>query len=96
MMTESYNPKWQVEVDDKPAKLLRCDFILRGVYLEPGKHKVVFRFVNPPGTLFIGVASIVLGLALCCYLGFNKSPEEEKPPAAPAEPEKPKTAAKQK
>jgi len=38
---------WQVFVNGKPAELLRCNFIMRGVYLTPGAHTVEFKFTLP-------------------------------------------------
>jgi len=77
LLSERYNPKWQVEVDGRPAPLLRCDFILRGVYLPPGKHEIVTRFVTPSGTLVVSLMAIAIGLALCGYLVFFPAREDE-------------------
>jgi hypothetical protein len=72
LLVERYNPKWQVEVDGQPARLLRCDFIMRGVYLTPGRHHIVMRFVTPLATLYVSLAAIALGLVICGYLAFTK------------------------
>jgi hypothetical protein len=64
LLVDRYNPKWLAEVDGKPAPLLRCDFILRGVYLEPGPHKIVMRYVTPINTLYVSGAAILLGIVL--------------------------------
>ena len=37
-------PSLAVEVDGKPAELLRANYILRAVALEEGEHEVVFRY----------------------------------------------------
>ena len=36
-----------VTVDGQPAHLLRCNYIMRGVYLTPGRHSIEFRFRTP-------------------------------------------------
>jgi len=77
MLSERYNPQWQVDVDGQPAPLLRCDFILRGVYLKPGKHEVVFHYAAPAKTLYVSLAAVLLGLGLAGFLIFDKSAEEE-------------------
>ena len=71
LLVDRYSPKWQAEVDGKPVPVLRCDFILRGLYLEPGKHKIVMRYVTPLMTLYVSLAAIFLGLALCGILIFS-------------------------
>ena len=75
-VTDRYSPSWQAEVDGKPAPLLRCDFIMRGVYLEPGKHHVVMRYVTPLKTLYVSFAMIIFGLGLCGVLIFDRGEVE--------------------
>jgi uncharacterized membrane protein YfhO len=71
MLADRFNPKWQVEVDGKPAKLLRCNFIMRGVHLEPGKHEVVFHFVTNLHALYVSLSAIGFALVLGCTLAFT-------------------------
>lgn len=71
LLVERHSPKWQVEVDGKPAPLLRCDFILRGVYLAPGKHRIALRYVAPLTTLYVSCAGILVALVLCGVLIFD-------------------------
>jgi hypothetical protein len=47
LLNDRFSTDWQVIVDGKPASLLRCNYIMRGVYLAPGSHKVEFRFHLP-------------------------------------------------
>jgi hypothetical protein len=67
LLNDRFHPDWNVRVDDKPAKLLRCNYIMRGVYLTPGVHRVEFRFQPPFQTLYVSLAALGLGLLL---LGF--------------------------
>jgi hypothetical protein len=67
LLNDKHDPNWQVLVDGKPAPLLRCNFIMRGVFLEPGGHTVEFRFKPPVNALYISLTAISLGLGL---LGF--------------------------
>ena len=72
MLTDRYNENWKVKVDDKPANLLRCDYIMRGTYLEKGKHTVVFTFEPQIQTLKVSLVAIALGLCLIALLTFSK------------------------
>ena len=91
MLTERFNPKWKVWVGDgKPETLLRCDFIMRGVYLQPGKHDIVFRFSAPTKTLHLSLAAIALGLILSVWLALDKTPETTAVPDQIPEPAKAK------
>jgi hypothetical protein len=44
LLNDRYDPHWKVLVDDKPAALLRCNYLMRGVFLSPGFHTIEFRF----------------------------------------------------
>jgi hypothetical protein len=68
LLNDKYDPHWQVSVDGKPAELLRCNFIMRGVYLAPGLHEVEFKFVLPNGPLHVSLAAFAVGILLCGFL----------------------------
>ncbi|MGB9081734.1 MAG: YfhO family protein, partial [Desulfuromonadaceae bacterium] len=44
VLGEKYNQGWKATVDDTPTVIHRVNYILRGVYLAPGTHRVEFRF----------------------------------------------------
>jgi len=79
LLNDKYDPHWQVFVDGRPAELLRCNFIMRGVYLTPGEHTVEFKFTLPNRPLYVSLAAIVVGVLLCGFLFFR-----ERRPSAPA------------
>ena len=64
LLNDKYDPNWQVWVDGKPAPLLRCNYIMRGVFLTPAQHTVEFIFQPPIGALYVSLAAIALGLVL--------------------------------
>ncbi|HEY5296774.1 MAG TPA: hypothetical protein VIK59_02515 [Verrucomicrobiae bacterium] len=70
LLNDKHDPHWSVRVDDRPAKLLRCNFIMRGVYLTPGAHTVEFQFMLPNKPLYITLAAIALGIFLIGLLIF--------------------------
>ena len=68
LLNDKFDPHWRVLVDGKPVELLRCNFIMRGVYLTPGQHTVEFKFSLPNGPFYITLTAIVVGLCLVGYL----------------------------
>src|ERR1043166_1182349 len=64
LLNDKYDPNWRVSVDGKPEKLLRCNFIMRGVQLSPGNHKILFEFKPSLTGLYISLAAIAVGFVL--------------------------------
>jgi hypothetical protein len=65
LLNDRWDPQWNVRVDGRPASLLRCNFCMRGVQLEPGRHVVEFRY-QPRSTAFrVSLAVTLFGLLLC-------------------------------
>ncbi len=72
LLNDKFDPNWSVTVDGKPAELLRCNFIMRGVYLRPGQHTVEFQFSLPNKTLRITLTAIGVGILLSGFLFFGR------------------------
>ncbi len=62
---------WRVWVDDKPAPLLRCNYIMQGVFVPAGQHKIDFRFQPPLKFLYVSAAALLLGVLLGGYVICN-------------------------
>jgi uncharacterized membrane protein YfhO len=82
VLNDKFDPNWRVSVDGQPQTLLRCNFIMRGVYLPAGPHTVEFQYHPSITGLYVSLSAIIVGLALCGYLAFSKAPPA--PPVAPA------------
>jgi hypothetical protein len=85
LLNDKHAPGWNVTVNGQPATLLRCNYIMRGVYLEPGRHQVEFRFAPPHWTLYVSLAGICMGVVLAGLL-LAGSERRTEPGAAQAEP----------
>lgn len=81
LLNDKHDPNWSVLVDGKPAPLLRCNFIMRGVQLTPGQHTVEFHFRTPVRGLYVSMTGAVLGILLVLFLAFQPA---EAPAQAPA------------
>jgi len=64
VLNDKHDPNWKVIVDGKPSPLLRCNYIMRGVFLEPGDHTVEFHFEPPVNALYVSLSAIVVGAIL--------------------------------
>ncbi len=81
LLNDRYDPNWKVAVDGKTATLLRCNYLMRGVFLTPGLHRVEFQFKPPMHLFYVSLLAVVLGLALCGFLLIVR--EAPAPPSAP-------------
>jgi hypothetical protein len=62
VVSEAAYPGWSVTVDDQPAEWVRADFVLRGVELGQGSHRVRFVYSSP--ALRWGIVLSLAGVAL--------------------------------
>ncbi len=86
LVNDQYDPNWRVSVDGKPAPLLRCNYIMRGVYVPAGIHTIEFRFRMSLRPLYISLTGIAVALALIGILIATKpkqaAPEVTRPSPA--------------
>ena len=62
VLGDPWYPQWRVEVDGRPAELLRADHAFRGVRVPAGSHRVVFTYEDR--ALQAGLAVSLLTAAL--------------------------------
>jgi hypothetical protein len=60
VLTDLHYPGWKVRVDGREAALERVDYLLRGVKLAPGRHRV--EFVYEPASWTLARAASLIGL----------------------------------
>lgn len=65
-----YDPEWKVYVDGKSAELLRVNYIMQGVKLEPGDCTVEFRFEPTSSLLKVSLGVIGGGVLLSAIYGI--------------------------
>jgi hypothetical protein len=65
VLTDTWYPGWKASVDGRPAAIRRVNWHFKGVYLEPGAHRVRFDY-RPRGLV---PAAIVSALALAGLIG---------------------------
>jgi hypothetical protein len=80
LLNDRFDSNWKVSVDGKPEKVLRCNFLMRGVYLQPGSHSVEFRFAPPIDMLYVSVAAVSVAVLLLGFLALSRG---KKPVLAP-------------
>ena len=72
VLTDAFYPGWKVYVDKHPQRILRANYLFRGVELTPGNHTV--EFVYDPESFKIGLfislmtVALILATPLCVRL----------------------------
>jgi len=67
VLSEIYYPKgWIAKLDDKELDILQVNHVMRGVEIDPGKHKLTFEF--HPQTYYASVTAVWIGNVLTWLL----------------------------
>lgn len=62
VVADTYYVGWRCMIDGEPAKIDAVHGVFRGVSIEPGRHKVVFRY--QPASFQLGVTASLVGVVL--------------------------------
>lgn len=71
LVNDKFSPNWRVWVDGQPKALLRCNYIMRGVYLPEGSHKVEFKYRPPINSLYVTLSAMAVGFVLLLFVGVS-------------------------
>jgi hypothetical protein len=82
-LADLWYPDWTVLVDDKPATLLKADYMLRAVAVPAGHHIVRFEYRSAAVRqgLMLSLASFAVALGLVLAGWFTSRPVRAAPPA---------------
>lgn len=87
LLNDHYDKDWRVFVDGQPAKMLHCNFIMRGVLVPSGVHTVEFKYLPPYKLLYLTVAVmaasalLLLGVLVASGLSSRKNAQPAPVPA---------------
>ena len=62
VLSDTYFPGWEAELDGQPTRILRANYLVRAVALEPGEHRIVFTYRPWPWRIGRDVSLVSLGL----------------------------------
>lgn len=68
VLADTWYPGWRATVDGEPVKVLRANYLFRGLLLPAGTHRILFEF--QPASLARGAAISLVGLLLLVTMGM--------------------------
>jgi hypothetical protein len=79
LLNDRTDNSWNVWVDQKPGAVLRCNHIMRGVFVPAGHHTVEFRYQPSLKALFVSLTAFGLGIVLTGFVVFTRCQQESEP-----------------
>lgn len=76
VVSEIFYPGWKATVDGQPARIMLADYLLRGIALAAGKHKVDMNYSAPSG--YLGPVISISTLASLIFLGIYGQRKERR------------------
>jgi hypothetical protein len=71
VLSDAYYPGWKAFVDGKESKIYRTNYVMRGVLLAPGSHRIEFRY-DPSSFKIGGIVSITAFFMVIVSLVWKK------------------------
>jgi hypothetical protein len=69
ILADTFYPGWTLEIDGKPATILRANRLMRGAAVEAGVHSLVYRY--QPWSFRVGLALSAIGIVALFYTFFR-------------------------
>jgi uncharacterized membrane protein YfhO len=66
VLADTFYPGWTATVDGIPTPIHPTDLLFRGVFVTPGRHRIVFRY--QPRSVSRGLALSITALAVCALM----------------------------
>ncbi len=73
IFSEIYYPNWHAFIDGEEVPVFQCNYVLRGVEVPEGKHKVEFKYIAPEymiGSVISYISSFIIVGLFMITLGF--------------------------
>ena len=86
VQVDQFDPDWIATIDGKPARIHQVDYLMRGIAIEPGVHRIRLRYA--PAALEAGIrvslaaAALALLLAVAGVIQRRRAPRAPQPPSA--------------
>jgi hypothetical protein len=77
VVSEMFYPGWEATVDDRPARIHLTNYLLRGVFVPAGEHRVEMHYAAPAARNGAIISACTL-VGLCALLIFDRRAKRRK------------------
>lgn len=79
LWNDRWSPNWRAYLDGQEVKLLRANYIMRGIQVPAGSHQIEMRYAQPARMLWVSFATLAVGVLMCAFLAFDsRRPKESR------------------
>ncbi|KKQ54504.1 MAG: hypothetical protein US75_C0040G0001, partial [Candidatus Woesebacteria bacterium GW2011_GWC1_38_13] len=71
VLSDSFYPGWKVRIDGTEGKILRANYLVRAVELDPGKHKVEFYYDPVSFRVGLIISLFASGIVVILIVGMK-------------------------
>jgi|GEM_PF-2665288 len=69
VLTDVFFPGWRALVDGRPVPILRINGLVRGILVDAGTHRIIFKYT--PCSFLLGMGISLSAALACCALWFT-------------------------
>jgi hypothetical protein len=71
VLNDGFHENWKAYLNGEPTTVLRANYLMRGVYLNPGEYDVEFRYEPVSKLLYLSGAACLVALGLAGFAGWT-------------------------
>jgi hypothetical protein len=67
LLNDKFDTKWKAEIDGKPTEIFPCNYIMRGIAVEAGKHTITMRYTPYMKAFILQLLGILIIISVIIY-----------------------------
>jgi len=72
LLNDKFDSRWKAKVDGKPTEIFACNYIMRGVSVDAGKHTIIMTYTPYMKAFLMQLLGILIVLGFMAYSKLNR------------------------